>query len=101
MFRVGTFNDVHGKNEHNTPDVFSTTPNRFLFTYYSLTVSVENALVKRATHPITAHRLLHNELHAIKKFQFSIITQRYVFPTKTGGHYNTTIVVAERALMMT
>lgn len=46
MFRVGTFNDVHGKNKHNTPDVFSTTTNRFLFTYYSLTVSVENALVK-------------------------------------------------------
>lgn len=41
-----TFNDVHGQNKHNTPDVFSAIINRFLFTYYSLTVSVENVLVK-------------------------------------------------------
>lgn len=46
-FSVGTFNDVHGRNKQNTPDVFSKNTNRFLFTYYSLTHSVENSLVKQ------------------------------------------------------
>jgi len=33
-----------------TPDVFSTTSNRFLFTYYSLTVCVKNALAEKNTY---------------------------------------------------
>lgn len=57
IYAPSTFNDVHGKNKHSTrtPDVFSATTNRFLFTYYSLTVSVKNVLTKQNTYYHNSH----------------------------------------------